>query len=81
MAAIRRKKIEYKGYHEVSKVTILKRLQAAGIYDTARGALDEQDQFTQELWTAAQVIRSNDEIVRGLLSAIGADVDAILAKE
>lgn len=81
MTAIRLKRKMNLGYHEVSKTTILKRLDASGFYNTARQALDQQDQLTQDLWNAAQVIRSNDTLVRGLLTNIGADPDTILAKE
>lgn len=82
MSAIRRKKKNYNlGYHEVSKITILKRLDAFGFYTAARQALLQQDQLTQDLWNAAQVIRSNDRVVRTLLTSIGADPEQILAKE
>ncbi len=81
MAAIRRKKANKNEYYEISKVTILKRLQTANLYEAARTELDQQEQFLSDLWTAAQVIRSNDTIVRALLNKIGADADAILARE
>jgi len=80
MAVIRRKK-QNLGYYTISKITILKRLHTAGKYEAARQALDQMDAFMNELWNAANEIRSDDSQVIALLTGIGANVDVILAKE
>lgn len=64
----------------VPKITIIRRLRAAGKFDTALTAL-KADPFLYELWSAALEIQSDDVNARALFTAVGADPDAILAPE
>lgn len=63
----------------VRKLLIIDRLSAAGLFSAAMSALGGPGALAYERWSAASVIDSDDAEVRGLLTAIGADPDAILA--
>lgn len=66
--------------HLVPKRVIVDRLQAAGLLAKARAALDAQDLYTRERWNSRDSILANDPTTIALLTAIGADVQAILAE-
>lgn len=64
----------------VSKLTIVRRLETAGLRVAAKTALAAND-YLQDCWDASTEIDRNDPDVRNMLTTIGADVDAILAPE
>jgi len=66
---------------EVRKLLIIDRLIADGRFAAAMAALGGPGAVAYERWQAALTIDSDDVQVRGLLTAIGADPDAILAPE
>lgn len=66
---------------DVRKLLIIDRLSAAGLFSAAMSALGGPGALAYERWSAAAVIDSDDAEVRGLLTAIGADPDAILSME
>ena len=63
----------------VPKTAIVDRLQAAGKLAAARAALDAADLYTRERWNTRDAIFADDPTAIALLTAIGADPDAILA--
>lgn len=74
---------------EVPKLLLVDRLIAAGRLRQAYAALRLDDPATalsdgelalRERWKAAVTLRSDDADVRSLLTAVGADPDAILAR-
>ena len=65
----------------VRKLLILDRLSDAGLFDAAFAALGGPGEVGYERWQAASEIAADDAQVRGLLTAIGADPDVILAPE
>ena len=69
-----RPNIEY-----ISKLTIIDRLIATNKFDAAMAALDASNRQTRERWTAATLIDKEDNDVVALLTAIGADVNVIMA--
>ena len=66
--------------HEVSKLTIVDRLEAAGLRTAAKAALSANE-YQKDRWDSAAVIRSDDQTVRTLLISIDANPDDILARE
>lgn len=64
----------------VSKLTIVRRLEAAGLRVAAKTALAAND-YLQDCWDSCVEVNRNDTDVRDMLTSIGADVDAILAPE
>ncbi len=66
--------------HYVSKITIIRRLQAAGKFDAALTAL-KANALLYELWLAVSAIRSDDTQARALFAAVGADPDAMMAPD
>ena len=76
--AAARQRLPPTGAHAVSKLQIVDRLVAAGRWRAAKTALTADD-LAHDRWNAAVEIYSNDPQVRGLLTSIGADPDAILA--
>lgn len=64
----------------VLKRVIIDRLQAAGLLGKARAALDAQDLYTRERWNSREGVFATDPTTIALLTAIGADVEAILAE-
>ena len=74
--------------YEVPKLLVVTRIGNAGLLRDARAALKlgrpdadltDAELLLRDRWDAAVSIRSDDAEVRGLLAAIGADPDAILA--
>lgn len=65
----------------VSKSIIIDRLQDAGLLGAARQALDAADLYTKERWNTRTSIYADDPTAVGLLTAIGADPETILAPE
>lgn len=65
----------------ISKLTLVERLNSAGLLTAARAAIDSADLFTQERWNAAQTISADEPTVIAVLTAIGADLDTVLAPE
>lgn len=65
----------------VRKLLILDRLVVADKFALAMAALGGPGQLAYERWQAAVDIAADDPQVRGLLVAIGADPDVILAPE
>ena len=63
----------------ISKLTIIDRLIVASKFDAAMAALDASDRQTRERWTAATLIDKQDVEVVVLLTAIGADINVIMA--
>ena len=63
----------------ISKLTIIDRLIVASKFDAAMAALDASDRQTRERWTAATLIDKQDVEVVALLTAIGADINVIMA--
>jgi hypothetical protein len=62
----------------VPKTKIIDRLQAAGLLEAARAALDTADLYTRERWNVRDAIYSDDPTATALLAAIGADPADIL---
>jgi|GEM_PF-7071871 len=60
------------------KLILIDRLSAAGLFDAALSTL-KADPLQYERWQASNSIDPGNEAVRGLLTAIGGDVDALLA--
>lgn len=74
---------------EVTKLVLVERLTAAGLLRLSRAALkiglpdaelSDAELALRERWEAAVAIRSDDAQARQLISAIGGDPDAILAR-
>lgn len=65
---------------ELRKLLIVDRLIEANLWEHALQAL-QSDIIVYHRWLAAQTILNTDVQVRGLLTAIGADPDTILARE
>jgi len=63
---------------EVPKLLIVDRLIQAGLIDQAIAALSS-NAVARFRWDAANVVFADDEQVLGLLTAIGADPEVILA--
>ena len=63
----------------VPKRLIVDRLQAAGLLEAARAALDAADLYTRERWNTRDAVYADDAPAVALLAAIGADPAAILA--
>lgn len=66
-------------FYVVPKIKVVERLQAAGLLEKARLALDSGDLYTRERWNAAEWVPVDDPVVLALLAAIGADPAEILA--
>jgi hypothetical protein len=66
-------------YHRVPTRLIVDRLNEVGKLAVARAALDAADLYTRERWNNRQEIYADDLDARGLLHAIAADPDVILA--
>lgn len=64
----------------VLKRVIVDRLYAAGKLDAARAALDASPLYTRERWNSRDAVYATDPDTIALLTAIGADADAILAE-
>lgn len=68
----------------VSKATVVRRLKEAGKLVAANAALNGAETPAAielaETWYAAESVRSDDARARAFLTAIGADVEAILAE-
>jgi len=62
----------------VPKRLIVERLQAAGLLEAARAALDAADLYTRERWNTREAIYADDAQAHALLIAAGADPAAIL---
>jgi len=65
----------------VPKSKVVDRLQAAGMLEAARAALDSADLYARERWNTRDAIYTDDETALALLNAIGADPAVILASE
>ncbi|TJV70353.1 MAG: hypothetical protein E5X76_20170 [Mesorhizobium sp.] len=57
----------------VPKRLIVDRLQAAGLLEAARAAIDAADLYTQERWNTRTDIFANDPTALQMLAAIGGD--------
>ncbi len=66
--------------YTISKITITRRIIGLGLEDSYMAALQAQPKF-HGLWLAAGVIKASDPDVNAFLTAIGADLDVILAPE
>lgn len=64
---------------KIARALLVDRLQTAGKLAAARAALDAADLYTRERWNSREAVYVDDPAVVGLLNAIGADVNAILA--
>lgn len=62
----------------IPKLLLIDRLQAAGQFEAARTAL-AADPLTYERWQASQSVDPQNAQVRGLIEAIGGDVETLLA--
>lgn len=63
----------------VPKRIIIDRLQAAGLLEEAKAAIDAADLYTQERWNTRTDIYANDQTAHDICRAIGADPDVIFA--
>ncbi|CDX49242.1 hypothetical protein MPL1032_10277 [Mesorhizobium plurifarium] len=63
----------------VPKRVIVDRLQAAGLLEAAKVAIDAADLYTQERWNTRMDIFANDPTALALLASIGGDPDVIFA--
>jgi hypothetical protein len=68
-------------YHLVPTRLIVDRLQTAGKLTAARAALDAAGLYLRERWNSRLSIFADDADARAMLTAIGANPDAILAPE
>ena len=66
--------------YQIRKITIVRRIQAAGLAATSR-TFREANPDLDDLWQAAGPIKGNDPQMIGFLTSIGADLDIILAPE
>lgn len=64
---------------KISKAVIIDRLNATGKLAAARAALDQAPLYTQERWNVRTEIYADDPDAIALLTAIGADLQVILA--
>jgi hypothetical protein len=62
----------------IAKLTLIDRLAAAGLFPAALAAL-QSDPLQYERWQALTEIDPQNEEIRSLLTAIGGDLDALLA--
>jgi len=67
-------------FHTVSKITVIRRLEALNKFDQALAAL-KQDDHLYEKWSAVNELQSNDVNAIALFTAIGCDPEEILAAE
>ena len=67
-------------YHSISIYRILRRLEDADKVDAAETALNANRTLFRRFYTVG-AIQANDADARTFLTAIGADFDAILARE
>ena len=65
---------------QVSKLTVIARLNAKGVFGVVLGALKEND-LLYEQWAASPYIASDNIQVHQLFEAIGLDPDEILAPD
>ncbi len=66
--------------HALPRATILERMRASGVFDAFAQELDRPGRrFVRELWYASPTIAASDGRFRELLTAIGADLDVVLA--
>ena len=63
----------------IPKLTLIDRLQAAGLFDVALAAI-KADPLTYERWQASSSVDPENPEVRALLVVIGGDVDGLLAE-
>ncbi len=66
--------------YEISKVTVIDRLEAAGKFDAVLAIL-QANTLQYERWQAVTTIKSDNAEVLAVLGAVGADVAIILAPE
>lgn len=64
----------------IPKLVLIERLAAAGLFEAALAAL-KADPLQYERWQASQIVDPENPEVRGLLAAIGGDVETLLAPE
>ena len=64
----------------VSKLTVIRRLNAAGRFTAAVTVL-RSNTLLYEMWSAVSELRSDDTQARALFAAVGADPNEILAPE
>lgn len=67
-------------HYLVPKLVIIRRLIAAGKLTTALDALDANRELKAQ-WDAASEVYADDPLATGFMTAIGANVEEILAKE
>lgn len=65
----------------VRKALIVDRLHAAGKLEAALSVLNSADAYTQQRWLTRDSVYFNDPTLVAALTAIGADVAAIMAVE
>lgn len=65
----------------LSKLTVIDRLNKAGLFKAAFTALGGPGALLYERWSAASEVNTKDPDVLALLGAIGADVQTVLAPE
>ena len=65
--------------YTVSKLVLLERLAAVNLFEAAFQALGGPGSLMYEKWQAASYIDPNNQEVRQMLTAIGGDVDTLLA--
>ena len=63
----------------LAKLVLIERLATAGLFEAALTAI-KSDPLQYERWQASQTIDPQNPEVRGLLAAIGGDVDELLAQ-
>lgn len=78
MAAIRRRKIKNIKVHSISKLELIKRLEAMHKFKDALKIL-KSDELLYEKWSAASEIKIDDKNARNLLEVLGLEPDAILS--
>lgn len=65
-------------YHSVPTIDIVRRLDAAGLLTTANAALESNVKLRASFYTVGAIYNDNAE-ARAFLTAVGADLDQILA--
>lgn len=78
MAAIRRK-VMNNNVHAISKLELIKRLEAVDMFNDALSIL-KADDLLYEKWSAASEIRQDDVNARALFLNLNLDPDVMLGK-
>lgn len=75
-----RQEVEPPPRRQVSRLTVVKRLDALGLLGAAEKLMAEVDPLTRQRWNATSFVYADDLDTLGFLEALGADPEYVLAE-